>query len=76
MSNYVQLSIGDSDAISVVGHDEDDQTLFITFRASNKRYAYKGISREQYNNIVSAESVGQAYNQLMRETPGLVGIPI
>lgn len=44
-----------------IGYDEQTETLEIEFKG-NRIYRYQNVSKEEYNNLVNAESIGKYFN--------------
>ena len=59
MSKTVKV---ESSAISEVTYDYDTKTLTIQF-VRGAEYDYPNVPEEEFNNLVSAPSVGKYYNQ-------------
>ena len=51
----------DSDAISELGYDADEQVLVARWRNTGIRYAYYDVPEEVYNALMAADSLGSYF---------------
>jgi hypothetical protein len=58
MISHVPVS---SSVISSVGHDEESKTLEVKFK-NGKVYTYAGVTLDEFESFVGAESVGKHFN--------------
>ena len=56
----------DSSSIREVGHDEEDEVLGVIFN-SGILYHYKGVSKEKFEEMVAAPSVGKFLNEEIKD---------
>lgn len=59
--------------IKGIGYDPDSQTAFVamggtTKSGEEKTYAYEGVSPEDYRDVAASESVGRAYNKVLKNS--------
>ena len=54
----------ESSAISHI--DYQDEVLTIVFRDSNLIYDYRGVPRETYQTLIESESLGKAFNKIIK----------
>lgn len=54
-----------SSIVSAVGYDAQSQTLHMKF-PSGKIYAYEGVSAEQHDQLMAAESIGKHFGTEIR----------
>lgn len=59
-----------SKAIRAVSYDKETSTLFVVF-TNSKTYKYFDVTREEYFELLSADSVGQHFNKVIK--PDKVG---
>jgi hypothetical protein len=59
----------ESSNISEVGHDDDNNRLFISFK-SGKTYYYEEIARWVYNDMMSSPSIGKYFHHEIRSLYG------
>lgn len=64
MSNVIQLQPIESSNIESAGHD--GTTLEVKFRGSGKRYQYKGVTPELFNEFMKAPSKGSFFAKNIR----------
>ena len=48
--------------IACVGYDAENQTVFVQF-PNGSTYAYKGVSKHEFQNLLTAPSVGSYFNR-------------
>lgn len=61
MKRTLTLKLVKSSALMAVGHS--GTTLWVQFKASRKIYEYEGITKDQYLELIRADSVGKAFNE-------------
>jgi hypothetical protein len=54
----MKLRVVESEMLDAVGYDSDSRILEVIFN-SGDRYQYKGVPAEEYERLMSAESIGQ-----------------
>ena len=59
------VTIPNSSNIRSVGYDDDARTLHITFH-SGKSYTFESVPRDEYDYLLSAESVGSHFHSNIR----------
>lgn len=59
-----------SSNINKVKHDQETNTLFIEFY-NEAQYSYTPITKETYNNLLEAESVGKFFNKHIRNNDAI-----
>jgi hypothetical protein len=52
------LTPEESSAISHLGYNDERRELYVTFRDSGNAYAYLGVPRNEYDELLEAESKG------------------
>ena len=55
-----------SSTITSIGYSSDDSQLEVEFKTGNI-YLYENVSQRTYNQVINAESIGTAFNYLIRE---------
>lgn len=60
----------DSSAINAVAYNRERKVLHVEFRRG-VIYSYSGIGYHRYKRLITAESVGQYYNQAIRPEKGV-----
>jgi len=51
-----------SSNIASVGYDAESQTVYVAFLNGSK-YAYKGVSSQEFENLRTAPSIGSYFNR-------------
>lgn len=58
----------ESSNIAAIGHDPLASVMTVQFHAGT-RYAYANVSADIFNEILMADSVGKAFNLLVKSKP-------
>jgi hypothetical protein len=61
MSNIERVNVISSN-INTIGHDEDNSILEVEFKGGTV-YEYSNVSKDVYDELMLAESVGKYFNQ-------------
>jgi len=56
-----------SSNIDAIGYDEVASELLVRFKGKPTVYAYPGVTKETYDAVVSAPSVGAAFSALVKK---------
>ena len=52
----------DSTAVDAIGYDKNKHELYVLFRGSQKAYTYFDVPPEEYEDLKTADSVGNYVN--------------
>jgi hypothetical protein len=63
----VELTEVESTSIEAVGYDPARAELHLRFRSSGRRYIYKGVPPEVYEQLLEADSKGQFVNWQIKD---------
>jgi hypothetical protein len=69
----MQITPVTSSNIDVVSYDHDTQTMHVQFK-SGKIYEYAGVTPEQHQALIDADSVGSHFAKHIR--PNYTGVPV
>ena len=61
----IEMQSVSSSNLAAVGYDEETQTLRVTFK-KGPTYDYRGVPPKVYEQLMSAESVGQYFHSNIR----------
>jgi hypothetical protein len=61
------MPIVESSAILRVNYNETVRRLYVTFRESGKTYAYHGVPRDTYEELLLADSAGAYFNAFVKD---------
>jgi hypothetical protein len=56
-----------SSAVRDIKYDEESETLWVTFVPTGKRYAYRNVPLETYDDFRMAFSKGTFFNRFIRD---------
>lgn len=68
MSQVFMTQLVNSTAIRLIGYESETETLRVLFNHGDA-YDYPAVPREVFDALRSAESVGRAFNQAIRNRP-------
>jgi hypothetical protein len=58
----------DSEAVSHVGYDQEQRTLYLTFRPTGMSYIYFDVPLSEYEQLMAAPSLGTHVNRVIKPT--------
>lgn len=61
------MPIVESSAILRVSYNETARRLYVTFRETGRTYAYHGVPKSAYEDLLLAESVGAYFNAFIKD---------
>lgn len=57
--------------VAAIGFDPVARLLLVEFKKSGQRYAYHGVTEEEFNGMLGAPSAGQYLNQVIKPKYGV-----
>jgi hypothetical protein len=61
------MPVVESSAILRVSYNETAHRLYITFRETGKTYAYYGVAKDTYEELLLADSIGAYFNAFIKD---------
>lgn len=61
------MPIVESSAILRVSYNEAVRRLYVTFRETGKTYAYDGVPKSAYEDLLVSESAGAYFNAFIKD---------
>lgn len=61
------MPVLESSAILRVSYNETARRLYVTFRDSGKTYAYHGVPKDVYEELMLADSAGAYFNAFVKD---------
>lgn len=61
------MPVIESSAILRVSYNETARRLYVTFRESGKTYAYHGVPKDAYEELLLADSAGAYFNAFVKD---------
>lgn len=58
----------DSSAISAIAYDAGTQSLYVRFLPSDAEYVYENVTAAEHTALVTAPSIGKAFNSTIKKT--------
>jgi hypothetical protein len=62
-----RMPIVESSAILRISYNETSRRLYVTFRETGKTYAYHGVPKATYEDLLQAESIGAYFNAFIKD---------
>jgi hypothetical protein len=61
------MPVIESTAILRVSYNDTAKRLYVTFRDSGRTYAYHGVSKSTYEDLLQADSAGAYFNAFIKD---------
>lgn len=68
MTSNIKMQPVVSSNISAIGHDDITNVMHVQF-TTGKVYSYQNVVADTFKQILEAESVGKAFNSLVKKFP-------
>ncbi|MEK0324221.1 MAG: KTSC domain-containing protein [Nitrosopumilus sp.] len=63
----MEMQTIDSSLIASIGYHEEEELMLVVFRTRPAIYGYEGVSRDTYDEVLNADSVGKTFYSLIRD---------